>query len=286
MLNKPHAWTEEEIDLLLERYSSTSWKRLTKILPTRTRYAIRMKASRLGLQKSRAGCGYFKFDENFFKNWSPEMAYIVGVIAADGEVYINKLYNKYDLEITSIDIDWLDEIRKVMKAEHPMYKRTYQGKNGKRSLVFRLRIGSKKLVNDLLKIGITPRKSLTLKFPTIPDQYLSHFVRGFFDGDGNIWAYMRKNRPCLQLSFCGTKDFLITLNKVIKSKVGCAAKNVNKIGNICRLRYNTREAEAVLRWMYHDMTLYLLRKYQEVLSFYEAREQGKSNNSSSFIVAK
>lgn len=272
MLNKPYAWTEEEIDILLESYPSTSWQRLIKILPTKTRHAIMTKASRLGLQKSRARGGY-KVDEDFFKNWSPEMAYIVGVIAADGEVYINKLHNKYDLEITSVDVDWLDKIHKVMKAEHPLYKRAYQGKNGKRSLVFRLRIGSKKLVNDLLKIGITPRKSLSLKFPTIPDQYLSHFVRGYFDGDGDMWAYMRKNRPCLQLSFCGTKDFLIILNQVIKNKVGCAAKNVNKMGNICRLRYNTREAEAVLRWMYRDMALYLPRKYQTALGFYEARER-------------
>ncbi len=139
MLDKRHAWTKEEIDILLKSYSNTPGQRLTKILPTKTRYAIRMKASRLGLQKSRAGGGY-KVDEDFFKNWSHEMAYIVGVIAADGEVYINKLHNKYDLEITSVDVDWLDKIRKMMKAEHPICERTYQGKNGKCSLVFRLRI--------------------------------------------------------------------------------------------------------------------------------------------------
>lgn len=272
MLDKCYAWTKEETDILLESYSITSWQQLTKILPTKTRYAIRMKASRLGLRKSRAGGGY-KVDEDFFENWSPEVAYIVGVIAADGGVYINKLHNKHDLEITSVDVDWLDKIRKVMKAEYQLYKRVYKGKNGKCLLVYRLRIGSKKLVNDLLKIGITPRKSLTLRFPTIPEHYLSHFVRGYFDGDGDMWTCVRKNHFFMQLSFCGSRDFLIALNQIIKNKVGCAAKNINRMENIFRLRYNTREAEAVLCWMYHGATLYLPRKYQKASNFLNARKR-------------
>jgi hypothetical protein len=35
------------------------------------------------------------------------------------------------------------------------------------------------VVNDLLKLGVLPRKSKIIKFPKIPKKYLNHFIRGF-----------------------------------------------------------------------------------------------------------
>lgn len=258
-----YIWTHGETNKLRNDYSHTPWQTLAKILPTKPRYEVRKKANSMGLRKSRVGCGYYWVDENFFEKWSSEMAYITGVIAADGEIYINKTHHSYNLEITSKDFVWLDGIRKVIKAEHPIYKRTHRMQNGNLFLVYRLRMGSKKLVEDLLKIGIHPRKSLNLKFPQVPEQHLNHFVRGYFDGDGNILAHMKRNRyPCIQLSFYGTKDFLTSLNHIIAEGVSCSIKNLYQMENIYRLRYNTHEAENVLCWMYRDALFYLDRKYQ------------------------
>jgi hypothetical protein len=200
------------------------------------------------------------------------MAYILGVIAADGTVYINEVHGQHRLDMTSIDTALLDRLRKAMKAEHPIYEEC-KLENGRHHVFYRLRIASKKLVDDLLEIGITPRKSLTLKFPAAPPQHLSHFVRGYFDGDGSIWFRMCKNRLRLHLHFYGTKDFLITLNQVIKNEIGCAIKRLYMNENIWGLQYNEREAEAVLHWMYRGATLYLPRKYQKISSYYEARKQ-------------
>ncbi|MEL3972227.1 LAGLIDADG family homing endonuclease [Rossellomorea oryzaecorticis] len=41
--------------------------------------------------------------------------------------------------------------------------------------------------------GIQPNKSLSIQLPTIPDSYLNHFIRGYFDGDGSIY----KSRNCV-----------------------------------------------------------------------------------------
>jgi len=226
----------------------------------------------MGLRKSRVGCGHYKVNENFFVNWSPEMAYITGVIAADGNIYLNQFHNKHDLEITSKDFAWLEKIKKTMKAGHSLYARKYVAKNGDHSVVYRFRIGSTKLVKDLLKIGIHPKKSLTLEFPHVPSQYLNHFVRGYFDGDGNAYPYLKQGKyQCIQLSFYGTRDFLASLNHRIAENICCKIKNVNQEENICELRYNTREAENVLRWMYYDATICLSRKYRIFVDYISKR---------------
>ena len=45
-------------------------------------------------------------------------------------------------------------------------------------------INSKKIKNDLATIGIGPNKSLTVPFPSVPEEFLASFVRGVIDGDG------------------------------------------------------------------------------------------------------
>lgn len=255
-------WTKEEIDKLVKHYTDTPWQHLTKILPTRSQHAVYHKAQALGVRKSRIGYGYHNVNENFFQDWSPEMAYILGVIAADGCVSHDTVRKRYRLGITSKDLDWLQEIKRTIESEHPIRKCLVRLQSGVH-IVFKFDIESKKIVQDLLKLGIFPRKSLTLKFPNVPDRCLNHFVRGYFDGDGHVHTYMKWNKyPCIQLSFYGTREFLTSLNQKIAKSVGCTIRNINQGKGIYELRYNTREAEKVLPWMYQNASICLPRKYQ------------------------
>lgn len=74
-------------------------------------------------------------------------------------------------------------------------------------------------------MGVTPQKSLTLKFPDKSifksEDLIRHFIRGYFDGDGCISYYRHENRNIgiyfkPQLSIIGTKIFLDELLKIIK----------------------------------------------------------------------
>ena len=50
-----------------------------------------------------------------------------------------------------------------------------------------LNINSKTIKDDLMNIhGINPCKSFNIEFPYVPEEYLHHFVRGYFDGDGHV----------------------------------------------------------------------------------------------------
>ena len=77
-----------------------------------------------------------------------------------------------------------------MECNRP-YREIVQKSNGNKKLV--LAIVSDKLSSALSKLGGTPRKSLTLEFPKfIPKHLMSHFIRGYFDGDGSVWNGKRK----------------------------------------------------------------------------------------------
>ena len=142
----------------------------------------------------RGGHNRYKFKIDFFEKWSPEMAYVLGFLYADGDIEdVRKSSRTQYVTIASVDRDILESIKKALGSGHNLNYRaprkvTYRnGKTYESRGIYRLRIGSKKMFNDLLKLGLSPRKSLTIKFPDdIPDNCLNHFIRGYFDGDGCI----------------------------------------------------------------------------------------------------
>ena len=160
-------------------------------------------------------------NENFFKKWSPEMAYVSGFFAADGSMIKNKR-GAYFIEFQSTDKEIINKIRKTIRANLAIGE--YQPKQENHNKRYRLQIGSKEIFKDLLKLGMTPNKSLTLKMPKIPDKYFSHFIRGYFDGDGNVSIshYVRRARnnkksiTILSGFTCGSKKFLEKLFTKLK----------------------------------------------------------------------
>lgn len=53
---------------------------------------------------------------------------------------------------------------------------------------YTLMLNRKIIKEDLVNLhGIGSAKSLSLEFPNVPNCYLSHFMRGYFDGDGCIY---------------------------------------------------------------------------------------------------
>ncbi len=120
--------------------------------------------------------------EHFFDYWSKDMAWVLGYFVADGSMYISKTGGHY-IDFTSIDIELIQLVKSLMSTNNKIG--SYLPKKGKNQIRYHLQIGSKKLFQKLIELGITPRKSLTILCPKIPDQFFWHFLRGYFDGDGH-----------------------------------------------------------------------------------------------------
>ena len=147
------------------------------------------------------------------------MAYVLGFFTADGNMVKNKRGAHFiAIEITDRDI--LEKIKEAVGSNHKIgvKKRKFPEKDA-----YRLQIGSKEMFDDLLRLGLMPNKSKTIDLPFVPDKYLSHFVRGYFDGDGCIsyGIYNRKDRKSKNYLFgsrftSGSKIFLENLLKKIR----------------------------------------------------------------------
>jgi len=120
--------------------------------------------------------GYRKhhLNESFFKSWTNEMAWVLGFIVTDGCINPTQSF-----AISQKDIIPLERIKLLLE---------YTGdiKKYGNSSTYMLSINSKLLKDDLTKLGLTEKKSLTINFPNCPAEYLPHFVRGVIDGDGHV----------------------------------------------------------------------------------------------------
>lgn len=133
----------------------------------------------------------YKVNLDFFKKWTPKMAWVLGFIFADGNLDFNK--KSRSLRISSIDLDVLEKINKAMDSNYPVRKvKNDRGFGKKGSFIYLLRISRKEIYEDLLKIGVKEKKTLRLELPIIPKKYFNHFVRGYFDGDGNVMKQKTK----------------------------------------------------------------------------------------------
>lgn len=125
------------------------------------------------------------------------MAYVLGFFAADGYMTVNKRGGGFwCLDIA--DKTHLQKIRKIIQSDH---KISVRKRNGGQYTTYRLQIGSIKMCDDLDSLGYFKEKTNNLSLPKVPNHYLSDFVRGYFDGDGNVWSgLMHKGRGASSLA--------------------------------------------------------------------------------------
>lgn len=219
-------------------------------------------------------------NEDFFRLWSPNMAYVLGFFAADGCLTKNaKRLNCY-IEFVSTDIDVLEKIKSAMSAGQKITKKVRSKKSPGVKQGYRLQIGSKKIFNDLSLFGFTPTKSNIITLPDIPDNYFADYLRGYFDGDGclSFGNYRRSNRPSnakvIAIRFTsGSKVYL----EQIRSKV-IQTLNLNngylyeKQISGFELVFSTLDTLKILRYIYKCKNcIYMNRKYKKAMEVLASR---------------
>ena len=115
-----------------------------------------------------------KVNEDYFKVWSHEMAWVLGLFVTDG--HVNK--NIHSIYFSQKDERILRLIANYMDADYVL------AATGPTKTTPTLIINSKIIKEDLAALGIVANKSLSVPFPNVPEEFLSSFVRGVIDGDG------------------------------------------------------------------------------------------------------
>jgi intein-encoded DNA endonuclease-like protein len=211
-----------------------------------------------------------EIDKNFFKKWTLEMSYILGFLFADGNITTNNRGANY-FSFYSMDREILSFAKKAMKSRHKLSKR-----NARSGEVYRLQIGSKEMVEDLLNLGLVNAKVSRMKFPDIPKKYLPQFILGFFDGDGNVWTgEIHKKRKtqtmAIQTAFTSSSEkFLTSLQNELKKngiKGGFIYHIKNK--NCARLILSIKDSLKLYEIMYNDnQPSFFLKRKRKVFEKY------------------
>ena len=127
---------------------------------------------------------YHEINEKFFSEWSPQMAWVLGLLFTDGNISGGSVL------LTSVDMELLEKVKKLLNSSKPIKKRTQSYDKSKH--IFEFGFYREKMRNDLNKLGLQERKSLNMVFPDIPEEYMRHFIRGCWDGDGSVFLVKGK----------------------------------------------------------------------------------------------
>lgn len=172
MARNPNITNEQIIEMYHQSYSYIEMAVITGM----TDRGIRKLLNRHGVETNRSTPRKHKVNEDFFKKWTHEMAWVLGLVITDG--YISDRKSVRYLSITQKDVSILKAIARYMDFDFSLIK------PGKTRTTPTIMINSLKIVNDLSNLGITTRKSHIVPFPDVPKEYLPSFILGVIDGDG------------------------------------------------------------------------------------------------------
>lgn len=144
--------------------------------------------------------------ENIFhKIKTPNQAYWLGFLAADGSVSGNQLV----IGLSTKDIDHLEKFRTFIDANNLTIttRQTLCANNNKRYSASYFSVRSEQLIQDLKFYGIIKDKShQDIDFLSyIPEKYKIYFIFGLFDGDG--W-FTNTERSGQNFGLCGNKKII------------------------------------------------------------------------------
>lgn len=193
--------------------------------------------------------------------WTSNLAYTIGLLTSDGNLSSDGRH----LEFCSKDKELITTFIQCLRLKNLVsFKR--RG-TIPRKKYYRVQFGNVNFYKFLLSIGLTPCKSSTLGRLSIPSSFFPDFLRGVFDGDGNVNIVSHPGSQRLQLRTrisSGSETFLCWLKE-------CIYKNLHIKGIIfdgirCKtLTYHKRASLSLLNYIYYAKNLpCLMRKYKLV----------------------
>lgn len=223
-------------------------------------------------------------DYNYFETIDcANKAYILGFLASDGNIYKREGHEgQIQITLHENDKEILERILKAMDSNHPI-------KIGTTKKTACITFVSAKMYNDLLRIGLTPNKTLDLHikelFNNIPKQFWSDFIRGYIDGDGSIQAGSRPSDCNIQIALpeYSSNEFIQRINDLLNIQLTFSLDNrTNKYTipfGILRTN-NTTEKYALLKLLYYNNPeLFLTRKKQAAEKIIKMIEENQTNRS-------
>jgi hypothetical protein len=159
----------------------------------------------------------YTLNEDYFENIdSIDKAYFLGLLYADGNVSkVGGCGYRVKIGLQERDSYILERFANYCNFNGPILFRKKATDNHQNQKL--LQIYSKKFYENACKQGLHDSKTFTLTFPKLDDIYMSHFIRGYFDGDGCVFIKQYKNQMSTSIQFLGTLDMCKGIKEYLTS---------------------------------------------------------------------
>ena|SRR3989344_9278270 len=207
--------------------------------------------------------------------WSPELAYIVGLLATDG----NLSKDGRHINMRSSDKDLLKTFKTCLKLNNKIAQSVNDGYAKKPS--FRIQFSNIQFYHWLLKIGLFPAKTYTIGKIKIPNLYFRDFLRGHLDGDGSVYTYIDKynnyrgrnyiNQRVYVKFISASQAHINWLHEGIKrlsrtkGSLQCNRHTKTNRVPIWEIKFSKKESLQLLNWIYYQENLPCLERKKKLV---------------------
>lgn len=185
---------------------------------------------------------------------TPEKAYWLGFILADGCIHLTKpdsYWGHFSIDIGGRDAGHLKKFADFIEAKEDIIQYTKHSITGK-DLVH-VQLSSSSVLKDLVNLGITPRKSGKENWIDTP--YPADFIRGCYDGDG----YIKEDLHSIGL--VGSYNLLQKIQEHFFQVLNIPPKKIGKHGVIYRIEYTSlSDRQKIVNYLWYDGCVSLDRK--------------------------
>lgn len=227
------------------------------------KYGIYYRNKKESIQKRNTLIKKYHCNEDYFKTQSPNMAYILGFLAADGSIGLNN--NEIKITLAEKDSELLEKIKNELEYTGEIHHAT----TSKGYNIASLQITSQTYKKDLSIYNIIPQKTFSFSIPeTLNKKYWIDFIRGYWDGDGTICT---AGKSAIRASICSArKETIQQILDFLEEEYDIPKVSIYKkigINPLYYIQYSNNSTRKLFKAFYYaNNLLYLNRKYKK---FYE-----------------
>lgn len=208
----------------------------------------------------------YELNDTFFDEIDSEKkAYWLGFLYADGYIRERKTGNSLELKLSTKDLNHIEQFKLDIKSNHRINFSTSKVRYKEKistSSICGIALYSNRIVESIKKHGVVCRKTFIIQKPDIATEFNSHFIRGYFDGDGSFSFNPEKYIIKTQI-VSASEDFQNFIIDELKNN----DISINRYSDIKLQIQKKVDNLKFYKYIYKDAHIYLDRKKQKYEQF-------------------
>ena len=236
-------WTDAELAEVRRCYSTEQPAAIAARLG-RTVSAVSQQAALMGVRSHKALIADATVHDYFSGGIrTAEQAYILGLLAADGNIADE--HPRLHFGLQESDAHLVAWVRDRLNPMASLYRAPADGHTT-------IQITSSQMVADLAPFGIVPRKSRTIHWPAELGPLLRPFLTGHFDGDG--WIHIVRGKYAGWGTCSGSPEFMADMKEYVRTSTGVVLEKIHRrpMTNLWQVNKTGTGAFALNEWLHQD----------------------------------